>query len=53
MAGNSRLKTAAGGPVYDMGVYCIHAARYPSRAEPYEAFAWNMSLVNAASPGRN
>ncbi len=30
-----------GGPVYDMGVYCINAARYLFRDEPYEAIAVN------------
>ena len=28
-----------GGPVYDMGIYCINAARYLFRAEPTEVFA--------------
>jgi len=28
-----------GGPVYDMGVYCINGARYLFRAEPTEIFA--------------
>jgi glucose-fructose oxidoreductase len=28
-----------GGPVYDMGVYCINAARYLFRDEPTETFA--------------
>src|ERR1700751_5490889 len=28
-----------GGPVYDMGVYCINAARYLFRAEPEAVFA--------------
>jgi len=28
-----------GGPVYDMGVYCINAARYLFRDEPIEVFA--------------
>jgi predicted dehydrogenase len=28
-----------GGPLYDMGVYCINAARYLFRAEPIEVFA--------------
>ncbi len=28
-----------GGPIYDMGVYCINAARYLFRAEPTEIFA--------------
>jgi predicted dehydrogenase len=30
-----------GGPVYDMGVYCINAARYLFRAEPSEIFAFS------------
>jgi glucose-fructose oxidoreductase len=30
-----------GGPVYDMGVYCINAARYLFRAEPTEIFAFS------------
>jgi predicted dehydrogenase len=43
-AGNSRLKAGVGGgALYDMGVYCINAARYLFRAEPLEVFAWNMS----------
>ncbi len=29
-----------GGPLYDMGVYCINAARYLFRAEPTEVFAF-------------
>jgi predicted dehydrogenase len=40
--GNVRVTEAAergGGPVYDMGVYCINAARYLFRAEPTEIFA--------------
>ena len=28
-----------GGPVYDMGVYCINAARYLLRSEPFEVSA--------------
>lgn len=28
-----------GGPVWDIGVYCINAARYLFRSEPYEVFA--------------
>lgn len=44
---NSRLKAdLAGGALYDMGVYCINAARYLFRAEPTEVFAWNMSTAN-------
>jgi predicted dehydrogenase len=43
-AGNSRLKkNIGGGALYDMGVYCINAARYLFRAEPEEVFAWNSS----------
>lgn len=43
-AGNSRLdREVAGGAIYDMGVYCINAARYLFRAEPEEVFAWNQS----------
>ncbi len=29
-----------GGPVYDIGVYCINAARYLFREEPIEVHAW-------------
>jgi len=43
-AGNSRLKKdVGGGPIFDMGIYCINASRYLFRAEPLEVFAWNMS----------
>lgn len=42
--GNSRLKKdIGGGPIYDMGVYCINAARYLFRSEPEEVFGWNLS----------
>jgi len=41
--GNSRLKKAiGGGAIYDMGVYCINAARYLFKAEPQQVFAWNL-----------
>ena len=41
--GNSRLKgDVGGGPVYDLGVYCINAARYLFKAEPEEVMAWNV-----------
>jgi glucose-fructose oxidoreductase len=33
-----------GGPLYDIGIYCINAARYLFRAEPTEVFAWTASL---------
>lgn len=43
-AGNSRLKVdVGGGALYDMGVYCINAARYLFKAEPEEVFAWQAS----------
>ncbi len=38
--GNVRLKKSlGGGPLMDMGVYCINAARYLFRAEPQEVVA--------------
>lgn len=40
--GNIRITepvTRGGGPLYDMGVYCINAARYLFRAEPLEVSA--------------
>jgi glucose-fructose oxidoreductase len=43
-AGNSRLDgETEGGPIYDVGVYCINAARYLFRAEPEEVFAYGAS----------
>lgn len=44
-AGNVRLLPVArgGGPVYDMGVYCINAARYLLRDEPMEVVAQAVS----------
>jgi glucose-fructose oxidoreductase len=44
--GNIRLSPTAegGGPVYDIGIYCINAARYLFRAEPEEVFAWSASI---------
>lgn len=43
--GDIRLSpiSKGGGTVYDMGVYCINAARYLFRAEPYEVMAWSES----------
>jgi len=42
--GNSRLKKdIGGGALYDMGIYCLNAARYLFRAEPTQVFAWNLS----------
>jgi predicted dehydrogenase len=41
-AGNIRLTIEdGGGPLYDLGVYCINAARYLFRAEPDEVFCYN------------
>jgi predicted dehydrogenase len=37
--GNVRLqRDLGGGPLFDIGIYCINAARYLFRAEPTEAF---------------
>ena len=43
--GNIRLASTSrgGGPVYDMGVYCINAARYLFRDEPIEVSAFSAS----------
>jgi predicted dehydrogenase len=39
-AGNIRLKAGlGGGTLYDIGIYCINAARYIFQAEPIEVFA--------------
>jgi predicted dehydrogenase len=39
-AKNTRVQARAGaGPLYDIGIYCINAARYIFRAEPYEVVA--------------
>jgi glucose-fructose oxidoreductase len=41
---NIRLKRAmGGGPLWDIGVYCVNAARYLFRAEPEEVFAFDAS----------
>jgi glucose-fructose oxidoreductase len=40
--GNIRLKKElGGGTLYDIGIYCINAARYLFRAEPIEVFAFS------------
>src|SRR5262245_53540865 len=43
--GNIRLReeNQGGGPFYDIGIYCINAARYLFRAEPFEVMAWRAS----------
>ncbi len=41
--GNSRLKKdIGGGALYDMGTYCINAARYLFGSDPVEVFGWNI-----------
>jgi len=43
-AGNARLKAdLGGGPVWDMGIYCINAARAVFAAEPTEVIAATVS----------
>ena len=39
--GNVRLNSISlgGGPLYDLGIYCLNAARYLFRAEPMEVYA--------------
>lgn len=42
--GNTRVQPRRGaGPLYDLGVYCVNAARYLFRAEPVEAFALRLA----------
>lgn len=39
--GNSRLRNElGGGPLFDIGIYCINAARYLFGEEPYEVFSF-------------
>jgi len=41
---NIRLKKSlGGGPLWDIGIYCINASRYLFRAEPEEVFAFEAS----------
>jgi len=48
-AGNIRLDgSLGGGPLFDLGIYCINAARYLFRAEPTEV----MAIASNASEGR-
>jgi predicted dehydrogenase len=43
-AGNVRLKEEmGGGPLFDIGIYCINAARYLFQAEPVYVSAFNAS----------
>jgi predicted dehydrogenase len=39
--GNTRLGEEGGGPIYDLGVYCINAVRHLFDAEPHEVFAYH------------
>jgi glucose-fructose oxidoreductase len=42
--GNTRIQPRRGaGPLYDLGVYCVNAARYLFRAEPSEVMALKAS----------
>ena len=44
-AGNIRLeKSLDGGPLMDVGVYCINAARYLFRSEPEEVIAFGATI---------
>jgi predicted dehydrogenase len=43
--GDVRLqKGLGGGPLYDIGIYCVNAARHLFGEEPHEVFAMNASL---------
>jgi glucose-fructose oxidoreductase len=46
---NIRLEEAekGGGPLYDIGIYCINAARYLFKAEPVEVFGMSGSSKDA------
>ena len=49
--GDIRTKAAlGGGSVYDIGVYCINAARYLFRAEPKEVLALSVNAVPKKLP---
>jgi glucose-fructose oxidoreductase len=39
--GNLRLREGEGGPLYDIGIYCLNAARSVFRSEPFEVTAWH------------
>jgi predicted dehydrogenase len=40
--GNTRLQgKSGGGPLFDIGIYCVNAARYLFGVEPYEVFAFS------------
>jgi glucose-fructose oxidoreductase len=39
--GNLRLREVEGGPLFDIGIYCLNAARYLFRSEPEEVYGWH------------
>lgn len=39
--GNLRLREGEGGPLFDIGIYCLNAARYLFRSEPEEVYGWH------------
>jgi predicted dehydrogenase len=42
--GNTRISAdLGGGPLFDIGIYCINAARYIFRDEPTDVVAWSAS----------
>jgi predicted dehydrogenase len=46
--GNIRLKRSlGGGPLWDIGIYCINASRYLLRAEPEEVFAFDAAAKDS------
>jgi predicted dehydrogenase len=46
--GNIRTQAQlGGGTLYDLGIYCINAARYLFQDEPLEAFAWSATNADA------
>jgi predicted dehydrogenase len=49
-APNIRLSKALGGPVGDVGVYCINAARYVTNEEPVEVDHFSECVLNDTEP---
>ena len=45
--GNIRLQEGEGGPLFDIGIYCLNAARAVFRDEPTEVFAFDASRNDA------
>ncbi len=47
MSGNTRLiREPAGGPLWDVGPYCINAVRYLFHSEPDEVFAFQATSID-------